>query len=37
MRNIENNIFYPIHIKRITENICEKKVKQSNILPIRNT
>jgi len=34
MRNIENNIFYPIHIKRITENICEKKMKHSNISPL---
>jgi len=34
MRNIENNIFYPIHIKRITENLCVKNVTKSNITPI---
>ena len=34
MRNIENNIFYPIHIKRIISNVCKKESKQSDISPL---
>ena len=34
LNNIENNINYPVHIKRITENICLKRKKLSNISPI---
>jgi DNA-directed RNA polymerase II subunit RPB1 len=33
LREIENNIFYPIHIKRITSNICKFKSKLSDISP----
>ena len=34
MRDIENNIFYPIHIKRIISNVCKKESKQSDISPL---
>ena len=34
LRDIENNIFYPIHIKRITSNVCKKKEKKSDISPL---
>ena len=34
--DINNNINFPIHIKRITTNICRKKEK-SDISPIENT
>ena len=33
MNDIENNIFYPINIKRITSNFCKRNVKLSNITP----
>lgn len=33
LREIENNIFYPIHIKRITSNICKLEEKISDITP----
>ena len=35
MRNIENNIFYPIHIKRIISNFCKKEQKLSDISPVQ--
>ena len=34
LRNIENNIYYPIHIKRIISNICKKSKKISDISPM---
>jgi DNA-directed RNA polymerase II subunit RPB1 len=32
--DIDNNINFPIHIKRITSNVCLKKKKLSNVSPI---
>jgi len=32
--NIDNNVNFPVHLKRITTNICSKKNKLSNISPI---
>ena len=32
-KDVENNIFYPIHIKRILSNICKKQNKISDISP----
>ena len=34
LRNVENNIYYPIHIKRIISNICKKSKKVSDISPL---
>ena len=34
LRNVENNIYYPIHIKRIISNICKKEKKYSDISPL---
>ena len=32
--DIENKIFYPIHFKRILQNLCSKQKKISNLSPI---
>ena len=32
-KDVENNIYYPVHIKRILSNICKKIRKTSDISP----
>ena len=32
IKDVENNIYYPVHIKRILSNVCKKTRKTSDIL-----